>query len=226
MERNMSPKLVLVTAPTVPVITDAEAKLNLRITSSTYDDLIKAARDAAVGQFDPAAGGWLGRALRPQTWELRLNEFPCDKIELSYPPLISIVSVKYDDIDGVERTLVANTDYRVIGQGGFGKASIVPPYGKFWPSARCDHETVRVRFTCGYPAATTDPVVADTMPPPIKQAVQLATRHLWSIGEQSMFLSQRTVDGVGSRAWVVSENAQKVIERATSDLLFSLRIFS
>jgi hypothetical protein len=124
--------------------------------------------DASVDLLDPAAGGYLDRALRPQTWELRLESFPCGEIILPFPPLIAITSVKYDDVAGTERTLTANTNYRTLGSGGTGKQSVAPPYNVVWPISRCYPESVRIRYSCGYDSTT------DTMPVPIKQAIHLA----------------------------------------------------
>lgn len=73
----------------------------------------------------PPGGGWPGRALRPQTWELRFNGFPCgyqgsgyyrdfqraDRIVLRHPPTLTVDSVKYDEGDGVETTLVEDTAF-------------------------------------------------------------------------------------------------------------------
>jgi hypothetical protein len=44
------------------------------------------------------------------------------RIVLPYPPLQSVSSVKYLDVNGVDQTLVLGTDYRVLGMGQtFGK---------------------------------------------------------------------------------------------------------
>jgi hypothetical protein len=141
---------------------------------------------AAVNQLDPAGGGWLGRALRPQTWELRLSSFSqhnCfdhrygqhQAIVLPFPPLISVDSVKYDDTSGVEQTLVEGTGFRVFGLGALARCAIAPLYQQSWPVARSDRESVRIRFTAGYPVAVAadpnhvPPIVAvpDRLPAPV-----------------------------------------------------------
>jgi uncharacterized phiE125 gp8 family phage protein len=77
---------VLITAPTDDVLTLTELKTALSITSDTQDDLLETLRDAVTETLDPASGGWLGRALRPQTWELRLSQFPyAAGIDLPFP---------------------------------------------------------------------------------------------------------------------------------------------
>lgn len=231
----MSTSRYLIEPPSDEVVSLAEAKDHLRITSSSTDDLVQAMIDAAVAQLDPAKGGWLGRALRPQTWEVRCAGFPVaycgsgygrdfrrqSMIELPYPPLLLVESVKYDDSDGVERTLVEDTDYRVIGLGGDGKAAVAPIYNGTWPSSvRCDIESVRVRFMCGYELAT-----VETMPAAIRQAVLLMVKNLYGLSERNLFVSAETVDGVGSRNFVVTENAGLVMRAAAESLLASYRVW-
>src|SRR5688500_12840348 len=179
--------LYLIEAPTDDVVTLAEAKAQMRIANTSYDAVIEALIQSAVDQIDPAGGGWLGRALRPQTWELRGPCFPywyegCGYhrdpraywTELPYPPLLTVDSVKYDDGDGVETTLTEGVGYRVI-QGGIGRAWIAPIYNGSWPSSvRSDAESVRIRFTSGYEIGS----AGDEMPSPIKQAVILMVKSL------------------------------------------------
>lgn len=226
--------LHLITAPTAEVVTLAEAKRHLRQSGNDYDDLIRALISSAVAQIDPASNGWLGRAIRPQTWELRYPGFPYDvygsgysrnyriynRIELSYPPTISVDSVRYYDGDGVDTTMVVDTDYRVLG-GGNQKTYIAPVYNETWPSnVRCDDESVRVRFTCGYESTP-----ADNLPPQIKQAVLLAVRDLWSLGERNLYLRSESAPGLASYEWTVSEMAGTVIRAAAENLLSTLRVY-
>lgn len=232
----MSPSLHLITPPTDEVVTAAEARAQLRLPTSVTDDMIEALIDAAVEQIDPAGGGWLGRALRPQTWEIRSDGFPCYyegrgyardvrsayEVELPYPPLLIVDSVKYDDSDGVERTLVEGTGFRVLGLGSRRRARIAPVYNGSWPSSvRCDAESVRIRFTAGYEVSSG----VDPLPAPIKQAVLLMVKNLLALGERNLFVSAETVDGVGSRQFVVSENAANVMRAAAEGLLSTLRVY-
>jgi uncharacterized phiE125 gp8 family phage protein len=232
----------LITRPTEDVVTLAEAKAQIRITNSDNDDMIAALIAAATASIDPAGGGWLGRAIRPQTWELRLNEFPrgyCgsgyhhnfrmfNEIELPYPPLISVDSFTYKDHDGIEKTLVEDTGFRVIGADSLAltRASLAPVYNGTWPaSVRRDHESVKIQFTCGYEKDYGNSPPSDILPTPIKQAVLLMVKHLWGLGERNLFVSAETVDGVGSRNFVVTENAAAVMKIASEGLLSTYRIW-
>lgn len=173
-------RLYLITPPTEDVITLTEAKAHLRVEDASEDADIQAIIDAAVAMLDPASGGYLDKALRPQTWELRLNGFPCNDIKLPFSPLISVDSVKYDDASGTEQTLALTTGYRKF-TGGLGQAIIVPPYNGSWPVARCDLESVRIRFTAGH-AASND--ASSGALDAVKSAVKLIVGHLYQNREQ------------------------------------------
>src|SRR4051812_40921979 len=96
------PTCALITAPTDDVVTLAEAKAHVRAAEFTDDDVWLAAAIKAFAAKLDAQRGWLGRALRPQTWEYRLHRFPCGRepgdvlfargsraIELPFPPFVS-----------------------------------------------------------------------------------------------------------------------------------------
>lgn len=224
----------LIEAPTDDVVTLAEAKDQLRITGASQDTIIEALIQSAVDQIDPAGGGWLGRALRPQTWELRGPCFPywyegCGYqrnpkaywTELPYPPLLTVDSVKYYDGDGVDTTLTEGVGYRVF-QGGIGKAYIAPVYNGQWPSSvRADAESVRIRFTAGYEIGS----AGDPMPAPIKQAVILMVKSLFDVHAQNLLLSEVTIEGVSTRRYVVSDNAARLMRSVSEVLLEPYRVW-
>jgi uncharacterized phiE125 gp8 family phage protein len=212
----------LIEAPDEDVLTRSECKLALGISGTSQDDIIDAALAAAVAALDAASGGWLNRALRPQTWELRLPEFPyCDEeIRLPFPPLTSVTSIKYDDAAGVEQTLVANTDYKVIGLAGNSYGGVIPAYGKSWPSARFITDSVRIRYVCGY-----DDDVA-VLPEAIKQGVAMMVRSIMSGSSQNLFLSSDKVDGVGEKRYVVSSDGLKVMQQAADALLYPYMVIT
>ena len=167
----------LTAPPTSAVLTVTEVKRHLRVDFDDDDDVIADMIAVAVGQLDPAAGGQLGRALRPQQWELRLAGFTdhdchhpryhAGAIALPFPPLISIDSFTYDDAAGFERALVENVDFRILGVGARHKQAVVPVFGRHWPTARSAEESVRIRFMAGYPLEN------DALPAPIKAWLKL-----------------------------------------------------
>lgn len=198
-DRHRVETRALITAPTADVVARDAVKRHLRVDFDDDDMLIDGLIAVAVNMLDPAGGGTLGRALRPQTWEYRLNGFlghhhhhhAVSQIDLPYAPLISVTSVKYDDLAGVEQTLVADTDFEVIGLGSLGKQSLRPVYGRCWPAPRCVPESVRIRFQCGYPPASTDPTVVDTLPAPIRAWLLLVIGTLYANRESAVLESSR-----------------------------------
>src|SRR5262245_36909533 len=96
--------LLLIDGPPAPVITLDEMKDYLRVVDDDEDDLIEGFI-SAVTQHLEGRDGWLGRSFVTQTWELSLDCFPRREIRIPLPPLQSVDSVKYDDVNGVEQTL-------------------------------------------------------------------------------------------------------------------------
>jgi uncharacterized phiE125 gp8 family phage protein len=153
--------LYLVTGPT-EVLSLVDAKLHLRVEDSENDAVITAMVAAATADID-GRDGWLGRALKPQTWDLKLDGFPCGHIRLPLPPLISVTSVEYIDIDGITQTFSA-TKYHVSGAGGRNPARISLRAYEQWPlTAYRWPEPVTVRFEAGY----------EIVPPDIVNAIKL-----------------------------------------------------
>jgi hypothetical protein len=195
---------------------------------------VQAALDAASDALDPASGGWLGRALRTQSWELQLRSFSehrehffnsprrapeAHRILLPYPPLQSVDSVKYLDINGVDQALVLGTDYRVLGMGQpYGKAYIAPLYGASWPVPRVDDASVRIAFTAGYDEAD------NIMPKALRSAIILATRALLSVSTRDMLLMEDRVEGLGWKRFQNNPAAADVVEKAVRSLLINLQI--
>ncbi|MBA3576189.1 MAG: phage head-tail connector protein [Sphingomonas sp.] len=156
-----------------------EAKLHLGVTSADDDDLISTFIKAATGYLD-GYSGILGRCLITQTWELTLDRFPSSEVKIPIGPLQSIVSVKYDDADGIEQTVApADYDADIVSADGW-----VLPIDVAWPSTYDAVNAVRIRFVAGYGAA------AD-VPAPLKVAILLMVGHWYA---------NREAVGVGSLA--------------------------
>lgn len=139
----------VVTAPESEPITIAQLRSQAITDPDALDDdritmLIADARMALDGP-----NGWLGRCLITQTLELTLDHFPERRIELPFPPLQSVTSVKYTDANGAEQTMDV-ADYRVINKSDNANPYLVPAYGKCWPLTRCEEAAVRVQYVAGY----------------------------------------------------------------------------
>lgn len=209
-------QLVLVTPPTAEPLTAAEVKARLNIGSEVQDTAIDAFIKAARQTLD-GWNGWLGRALVKQTWKMILDErFPCEQISIPLPPLIAVDSVKYIDQNGIQQTMDPSRYQRLDGEPG----SIVPAYNLSWPSTRRQLGAVEVQFTCGFGEAGAD------VDEPIRQAITLMVSNLRSLSARNLFLSQDTVDGVGSKYYVVGGNAAAAIDAAVNALLSPYRVYA
>lgn len=165
----------LITGPAAEPVTLVEAKAHMRVEHSADDTLISSMIAAARGDAEHR----LGRALINQTWE-RVEDAFSDTIELPYPPLASITSIKYIDGAGVEQTLAggaytADTDTE--------PGLVMPVYGTAWPSARVQPNAVRVRYVAGYGADGT------SVPAPIKSWILLRVAALYE-NRESVFVGQ------------------------------------
>lgn len=163
--------LLRITAPTVEPVTTAEAKLHLRVTHSTDDDLIDVLIAAAREQCEHLTG----RALVTQTWERVLDAFPAVEIELGRPPVIAITSVTYTDAAG-DSQILDSADYSLdnVTEPGY----LLPAEGVIWPTTLDTANAVRVRFTCGYGAT------ADSVPAALRAWIKLRLATLYKHREE------------------------------------------
>jgi len=111
------------------------------------------------------------RAYITQSWELWLDEFPRNgQLQIPLPPLISIDSIKYYDVDDNEYPF-ADTNYFVDVKNEPGW--IVLNSSISWPSTTLRPANgVCVTFTCGYGAAS-------DVPEDVKSAMKLIIGHLY-----------------------------------------------
>lgn len=161
-------RLIRVTPPVQEPLAPEEVQLYRREDSATelplLTGLIRAAREMVEEHTRTA--------LVTQTWELRVDRFPCGSIRLPRPPVQSVESVKYIDSAGAEVTL-APTEY-VLDSSDF-PGVVRLAYGRSWPTTRDEPAAVRIRFVAGYPVGGTnlDPDPAANVPQAIKAAMQL-----------------------------------------------------
>src|SRR2546430_1116586 len=73
------PPPILIEAPDQDVISLADCKAAIGIVDDSQDSAIQIAIRAVSDALDPASLGWLGRALRRQTWELQLESFHAEE---------------------------------------------------------------------------------------------------------------------------------------------------
>lgn len=165
----------LITAPTSDPVSVADAKDRLRV-DDTDDDVKLAAYIKAATRH---AEHFTGRAFIEQTWEMTLDTFPANEIEIKKPPLIEVVSIKYDDADGNEQTVDPST-YTVdtVNEPGW----VLPTSTGTWPTTFTGINSVRIRFRAGYLDTGNSPPTAN-VPDDIKHAIMLEVGTFLAIGE-------------------------------------------
>jgi len=159
-------ELIQLNPPTSPVLSLDEAKVWLRVDTDDDDDMLAAMIAAATARFD-GRDGVLGRALAPQTWQLRMLRFP-PIITLPLPPTIAVEAIEYIDTNNVAQTLAPSAYEASV--GGWRAARVVPATGTTWPATKSSHlDTVRITFRAGYESAGSPPLVC--VPEPIRHAM-------------------------------------------------------
>lgn len=92
--------LFLVMAPSIEPVSLAEAKAHLRVEVNDENSLIQTLITAARQYVETATR----RALLQQTWDDKLDAFPCGAIVLPLSPVTSVTSITYLDTAGVSQT--------------------------------------------------------------------------------------------------------------------------
>ncbi len=154
--------------------------------------------------------GWLRRSLGEQTIALSVPSWQ-RAIGLPCGPVVVIDSVAYRDRLGEEQTVDQSvyrcSDNRCLFGTGFS-----------FPAVECADDAITVTYKAGYDA--------QKVPANAKQAVIIGVLHLKSLGDQSLFLREEDVEGVGSTVYTVSEAATAVVKAATDMLLQPLKVRS
>lgn len=118
------------------------ARKNLRVDGDYLDDLITAWTEGII----EVAQHELGRSLIHQGRRITLDSFPA-AIKLDRPPLVSVDSVKFYDVDGQLQTL--NPAHYLSDKAKL-PGWVVPAPGRSWPVTQGRIGAVMVEYTCGY----------------------------------------------------------------------------
>jgi uncharacterized phiE125 gp8 family phage protein len=155
----------LVTPPAEEPLTLVEAKAHCRIDHADEDDLLDAFIVAAREYVEDLT--W--RQLVTATWKLYLDDFPRGRqIRLNKPPIQSITSIEYYDVEGDLQTFAASKYWvdTIHAPGG-----ILLKNGEAWPVVEVDRpNAVIITFVAGYGAAAAVPEKA-------KHAMRLLISH-------------------------------------------------
>ena len=108
------------------------------------------------------------------------------EIFLPFPPLASVDSIKYIDVNGVQQTLDPSA-YIVDTVSEPGR--VTPAYSTSWPSIREQANAVEVAFTCGYGSAT-------AVPAGIRRWMKIRIATLYNQREEVAILSRGKVEAL------------------------------
>ncbi len=130
-------------------LTLAEVKSYLKVplrspADSDEDALISSLISGARVQAEIAQR----RDLVVKMWDMSLDYWTDYQIEVGAPPLVSVASIQYKDIEGIVTTLVENVDYIVDTAKRPGIVAPAPnmtwPFFTSWPSS-----AITIRYTAG-----------------------------------------------------------------------------
>jgi len=185
--------LRLITDAAVEPITLEEAKAHLRVDHTDDDEWI--ARFIRASRRN--AERFLSRALITQTWEMVIDSLPDVApyaVKIPYPPLQSVVSIKYDGEDGVEVEYgVDSYDVDTVSEPGW----VVP--ATTWPTTIEAINAVRIRFIAGYAPGTDSPVdLAANVPEDIKGGILLHLAHMYqnreTVSEKTLIIAPQAYE--------------------------------
>ncbi|MBO9398738.1 hypothetical protein J7400_18855 [Shimia sp. R9_2] len=156
---------ILITPPSEHPITVHDCKEHAVVDFNEDDALILGYIDAAMAKLD-GYRGVLGRCIINQTWQ---QGFPCFQREFLLPvPDVSAVSIKYDDAEGVEQEIPA--DSIKFYPAPLGTLVVISSGFSFAALESGNRAPVRVEFTAGFGGA-------GDVPQPIRVAIhQIVTR--------------------------------------------------
>ena len=144
-------------------VTLAEAKAALRVDYANEDDLINSLIKSAR-QFCEQE---ISLSFLTQTWQLKLDCWPCGIIELPYGPVQSISSITYVDTEGDTQTLDSSV-YQLDGSSIV--ARLYTAYGESWPSVRDQLAPIEINYVAGN-------LTAEDVQDDIKTAIKLLVGH-------------------------------------------------
>lgn len=177
---------VVTSPPAEEPVSVAEAKAHLRVTG-TDDDVYISSLITAARQY---AENFLGRALVTQTIAQKLDDFPSSRsIILVRPPLQSVTSVSYLDIDGNSQVF-SSSNYIVNTSSTPGRVTL--DVAKSWPTGvKNIPEAVTVTFVAGYGAA-------GAVPEQIRQGLLMHIADLYEVRGSIKFVGASGAERIPS----------------------------
>ena len=181
--------VTIVTGESVDVVTTAQIKSNLRISSSdsTHDTQIEICKDASIS----VAKEYLQKSLMQRTLKLSLDNIPFSdsvlpntegittgpfleyrqrSVNLPFSPLVSVTHVKtFDDSDNA--TTMASSRYFVDTASDYGR--VVLRTGETWDDMLRVANAIEITYVAGYGS------VATSVPAGIRQGIIVLASHFF-----------------------------------------------
>lgn len=152
-------------APTIEPVSLESFRLHCRIDTTEEDEVLSSYLSAAREMLEADTQ----RGFLPQTWQLTLDGFPDDVIELRRCPVTAVSSITYTDIAGASQTL--STSVYAVDLGNE-PARITLKHGQVWPYTLGQANVVTVTFTVGYTVLT--------VPQQAQQAIRMLAAHWYN----------------------------------------------
>lgn len=135
--------------PSTPILLSTAGAEPLSVSEARDWLRIEESQDTGVAGLIMAARLWFeaatDRQWRLATYALKLPYFTWE-IEIPLPPLVSVVSVQYLDMNNTTQT-VASSKYNVVTSRV--PAVISPVFGQVWPATYVHPEAVTITYTAG-----------------------------------------------------------------------------
>lgn len=157
--------------PAAEPVSLTEAKTYLRVDGSAEDSLITSLLLTARTEVEQICR----RKLITQTVRCDIREWE-QEIQLPFPPLASVTTVKYYDGSNVLQTL-SSSYYVVETLSDVGMISLA--YGYTWPTVYERPYPIQITYQAGYGSGATH------VPEPLRQAILIATAEMYEHREEN-----------------------------------------
>ena len=166
----------LKTAPAVEPVTAQEMREFLSLVGTEDDTLLAGLISAARTALEK----YTGRTFITTVYQVYYDGFSFLPITLARPPVQSVSSITYVDVDGVTQTLSSSL-YIVDVASLFGRIS--PAYDEVWPITREQNNAVCIEIKTGYGDA------AASVPASIKVAIKMIVADVYEHREANVELA-------------------------------------
>lgn len=132
---------------TKPALSLDDIKAHISELSDDSDVNISRLLSAAVSFVEES----LGITLLETTRTMTLSDFPTlnEPVSFEYPPLTSVTSVQYYDLQNASQTLVETTDFNVIAPYRM-PGMIVPIPDTNWPDTKARMDAITITYVSGF----------------------------------------------------------------------------